>query len=113
MQREGFVEQLSIFQVKSRSQCPARRPCQRFCEDFKAEKTPHFVLNPLSPPRIIKSSFYIPENRLNFPTTKGFRMNISSKLVYQYMAIFFTFSPTSSHLHPLQVENSGLKELSL
>ena len=27
------------------------------------------------------------------------------KLVYQYMAIFFTFSPTSSHLHPLQVEN--------
>ena len=29
------------------------------------------------------------------------------KLVYQYMAIFFTFSPTSSHLHPLQVENCG------
>ena len=27
------------------------------------------------------------------------------KLVYQYMAIFFYFSPTSSHLHPLQVEN--------
>ena len=27
------------------------------------------------------------------------------KLVYQYMAIFFTFSPTSTHLHPLQVEN--------
>ena len=27
------------------------------------------------------------------------------KLVYQYMAIFFNFSPTSSHLHPLQVEN--------
>ena len=32
-------------------------------------------------------------------------MNFSMKLVYQYMAIFFTFSPTSSHLHPLQVEN--------
>ena len=32
-------------------------------------------------------------------------MNISIKLVYQYMTIFFTFSPTSSHLHPLQVEN--------
>ena len=30
-------------------------------------------------------------------------MNISMKLVYQYMAIFFTFSP--NHLHPLQVEN--------
>ena len=27
------------------------------------------------------------------------------KLVYQYMAIFFTFSPTSNHLHPIQVEN--------
>ena len=32
-------------------------------------------------------------------------MNISMKLVYQHMAIFFTFSPTSNHLHPLQVEN--------
>ena len=27
------------------------------------------------------------------------------KLVYQYMAIFFNFYTTSSHLHPLQVEN--------
>ena len=27
------------------------------------------------------------------------------KLVYQYMAIFFNFSPTESHLHALQVEN--------
>ena len=27
------------------------------------------------------------------------------KLVYQYIAIFFTFSPTLNHLHPLQVEN--------
>ena len=27
------------------------------------------------------------------------------KLYYQYMAVFFNFSPTSSHLHPLQVEN--------
>ena len=32
-------------------------------------------------------------------------MKISIKLVYQYMAIFFNFSPTSNHLHPLQVEN--------
>ena len=32
-------------------------------------------------------------------------MTISIKLFYQYMAIFFNFSPTSSHLHPLQVEN--------
>ena len=27
------------------------------------------------------------------------------KLVYQYMAIFFSFLTTSNHLHPLQVEN--------
>ena len=32
-------------------------------------------------------------------------MTISMRLVYQYMAIFFNFPPTSSHLHPLQVEN--------
>ena len=32
-------------------------------------------------------------------------MNISMKLVYQYMAFFFTFLPASNHLHPLQVEN--------
>ena len=32
-------------------------------------------------------------------------MRISMKLVYQYMAIFFNISPTSSHLRPLQVEN--------
>ena len=34
-------------------------------------------------------------------------MKITVKLVYQYMVIFFTFSPTSNHLHPLQVENCG------
>ena len=27
------------------------------------------------------------------------------KLAYQYMTIFFTFSPTTNHLHLLQVEN--------
>ena len=32
-------------------------------------------------------------------------MKISIKLLYQYMAIFFNFSPTSNHLQPLQVEN--------
>ena len=32
-------------------------------------------------------------------------ITISLKLFYQYMAILFNFSPTSSHLHPLQVEN--------
>ena len=32
-------------------------------------------------------------------------MKIPLKLVYQYIAIFFNFPPTSNHLHPLQVEN--------
>ena len=27
------------------------------------------------------------------------------KLIEQYMTIFFNFPPTSSHFHPLQVEN--------
>ena len=27
------------------------------------------------------------------------------KLFYEYMVIFFNLSPTSSHLHPLQVKN--------
>ena len=27
------------------------------------------------------------------------------KLFYQYMTIFYNFSPTSNHLHPLEVEN--------
>ena len=32
-------------------------------------------------------------------------MKIFMKLVYQYMAIFINFLPTSNHLHLLQVEN--------
>ena len=32
-------------------------------------------------------------------------MKILMKLAYQYIAIFFSFSTTSNHLHPLQVEN--------
>ena len=32
-------------------------------------------------------------------------MKISMKLAYQCIAIFFHFSITSNHLHPLQVEN--------
>ena len=57
------------------------------------------------PSRSIKASFYIPVNRLNFPTTEGFVIKMSLKLIYQYMVIFFNFRPTSNHLHPLQVEN--------
>ena len=39
-------------------------------------------LNPLS------ASFYIPENTIDFPTTKCFRRKITTKLSYQYMTIF-------------------------
>ena len=38
-------------------------------------------------------------------TARGFRIKNSMKLVYRYMAIFFNFSPTLNHLHPLQAEN--------
>ena len=31
------------------------------------------------------------------------------KLIDQYMAIFYNFSPTLNHLHPLQVENCDSK----
>ena len=58
-------------------------------------------LKPFKPSRCIKASFYIIENRLYFLTTKGFRRQISMKLFYEYMAIYFNLSPTSSHLYPL------------
>ena len=48
-------------------------------------------LKPFQPSRCIKASFYIPENRLNFPTIKGAKTKISMKLVYQYVVIFFLF----------------------
>ena len=63
------------------------------------------MFSPFKASRCIKASFFIPEIIRNFPTTKGFRIKISMKLVYQYMAIFNNFSPTSNHLYPLQVEN--------
>ena len=63
------------------------------------------MAKPFKPSRYIKGSFYIHENRLDFPRTKGFRLKISINLVYQYMAIFFNVWTTSNHLRPLQVEN--------
>ena len=50
----------------------------------------------VKPSRCIKASSYISENRLNFPTTRGFRIKNSMKLVYQYIAFFLIF-------HPLQI----------
>ena len=61
------------------------------------------LFNPLSPHDALKHHFTSLKTDLIFPTT-DFGMKISMKLVYQYMAIF-NFPPTSSHLHPLQVEN--------
>ena len=56
-------------------------------QDFSSNKLLSFSLSQqqhdadkndrIKSPRCIKASFYIPENRLNFPTTKGFRTNIS------------------------------------
>ena len=74
----------------------------------RTAKSPSYMSEyplPFKPSRCIKTSFYIPENRLNFPTTNFFSTKISMKLVYQYMVNFFNFSPASSHLHPLQVVN--------
>ena len=63
------------------------------------------IVQPFKPSRCIKASFSIIENILDFLTTKGFKRQISMKLFYEYIAIFFNLSPTSSHLYPLQVEN--------
>ena len=49
------------------------------------------IYKPFKPYRCVKASFYITENRLDFPTTKGFRTKIPTKFVYQFMAIFFNF----------------------
>ena len=65
-----------------------------------------FNRKPFKPSRCIKASYYLPENILYFPTTRGFRMTISAKLAYQYTnTISFNCSTTSNHLHPLQVKN--------
>ena len=64
-----------------------------------------YTIITLKPSRCIEASFYIPENRLNFPLTKDFRTKISMKLVHQYIAFFCNFQTTSNHLHPIQVEN--------
>ena len=57
-----------------------------------------FRLERVEPSRCIKTSFYVSEKRFNFPI-------VFLKLVYQFIAIFINFSPTSSDLHQLQVEN--------
>ena len=63
------------------------------------------LFNPLSLRDELKHNFTSPKNKLNFPTTQGLRVKISMKLFFQYVAAFFNFSSTSSHLQPLQVED--------
>ena len=46
-------------------------------------------VNPLSPHDALKHHFTSLKTDLIFPTTKGFRMKISIKLFYQYMASLF------------------------
>ena len=53
----------------------------------------YWRFQPLKSSRCIKASFYIAGNRLNFPTTKGFKIQMSMKLVYQYR-VPDTQSPT-------------------
>ena len=63
------------------------------------------LLSPHDALKANKASSNIPENRPNFPTTAVFLRKISMNFFYQYLAIFSNFLPTSTHLHPPQVEN--------
>ena len=60
----------------------------------------------LSPNDALKYHHFVPKKTRNFITTDGFRIKNSTKLVYQCMVILFYFQTKSSHLYPLQVENS-------
>ena len=57
------------------------------------------IVKPFKPSRCIEASFYISENIFNSPTIKGFRMNISMKLVYQKMTIFCFHSHQIIFIH--------------
>ena len=64
------------------------------------------LIHPLSPHDELKHHFTSLKTYLIFlQLARGFRIKNSMRLFYQYMASFFNFSPTSSHHHPLQVEN--------
>ena len=63
------------------------------------------LINPLSLHDALKHHITSPKTDLIFLQPRVLETKISMKLFYQYMAIFFNFPPTPSHLHPLQVEN--------
>ena len=77
---------------------------QRSSANTKHDTLTQCLFNPLSP-HDAKSIILHPCKQTSSPTTRGLIMKIYMKLVYQYMAIFFNFPPTSNRLHPLQVEN--------
>ena len=52
------------------------------------------MVNHLSPHDALKHNFISVKTDLISPITKGFRMKISKKLVYQYITTFFNFPPT-------------------
>ena len=74
-----------------------------FLSIFVATNFVFIFLNPSSPHDALKHHFT--SLKRDFPTSKAFRIQISMKLVYQYMTIFFNFSLTLNNLHPLQVVN--------
>ena len=61
-------------------------------------------VNPLSPYDSLKHNFSSLRTYF-FSYNQGFYNDDSIKLVWQYMAILFIFSPLLNHLHPLQDEN--------
>ena len=60
-----------------------------------------------SPSRCIKASFRIFEEWPNFLKPAGFLEQKFSWNCFKNNSICFHLSPTSSHFHPLQVENCG------
>ena len=62
------------------------------------------MFNPLSTHDALKHHFTFLKTGFIF-LQLGFLESNLHETGLQYMAIFLNFSPTSSHLHPLQVEN--------
>ena len=62
-------------------------------------------VNRLNPHDASKYNLTFAKTGFTFLQLRGFRKKIFMKLCYHYMANVFNFSPTSSYLYPLQIEN--------
>ena len=62
-------------------------------------------VNRLNPHDASKYNLTFVKTGLTFLQLRGFIKKILMKLCYHHMAIVFNFSPTSSYLHLLQIEN--------